>query len=139
VKEVRVALARAMAATAVALGLVALVSGAIAWSVEGGGAAWTSVAGAGVAAFVGLSTQAAMLVGTRLSPQGLSATVLGSFAVKAIVLVLIFVAVRASDVSKAAFALPLVIGILATLVIDTTVLLKARVPHVAPGEGGEQG
>lgn len=138
-REVGKALVRAMRATAIVVGIAGVMSGAIVWGIGGGDAAWAALAGIGVAAFVGLSTQAAMLLGSRFSFTVLSGILLGSFVVKAIVLVVVFLAVRDSDLSTGAFAWPLVIGVVATLVVDTVVLVRARIPYVEPGGIEEQG
>lgn len=138
-KEVREALLRAMRATIVMLAFLALASVAIAWGAGGLDAAWAALAGVGAAAFVGLSTQAVMVLCTRSSAAILPVMVLGSFVVKVVILVLVVLAIRALDLPKEAFASPLTIGVIATIIIDTIVLMKARVPYATTGRAGEQG
>lgn len=134
-----VALKRAITITAVALGLLAMVSGVVAWTIANPGVALAAVSGVGVAAFVSMSTQAVMIEGLRRSPAGFVGLVLGSYVIKVAVLLLILVAVRESDLPRGAFVIPLVIGAVATLVIDIVVVVRARVPNVSPGRGNEAG
>jgi len=139
VSEVRAALVRAMRWTAVTLALFCVGFGAVAWAVAGPDAAMAGLAGVGVAAFVGLSTQAAMFLGSRLSSTSLSVIVLGSFLLKVVILVLVALAIRGSDLSTGAFVASLAVAVVATLVIDVLVLARARVPYVTSDRPAEPG
>ncbi len=125
--------------TSIALGLLALISGVVAWVIAGSGAGLAAIAGVGVAAFVSVSTQVAVLVGARFSPTALAGIVFGSFLVKVVVLLLILWAVSRSEMPRAAFVLTLVLGAAVALTIDTIVVVRARVPHVTPGRWKEAG
>lgn len=136
----RAALLRAIKLTCPVLGLLAIASGGVAWALGGAGEAWAAAAGVGVAAFVGISNQFAMLVGSRLSPAALAAIVFGSFLVKVTILLGILWAVtRLETFPRAAFVIPLLIGAVATLAIDLTIVAKARVPYVSIGPRDEAG
>jgi hypothetical protein len=136
----RTALWRAIKVTGAVLGILAVASGCIAWALGGPGEAWAAIAGIGVVAFVGVSTQFAMLVGSRFSPKALAAIVFGSFLVKVTILLGIMWAVARSETfPRGVFVISLLVGAVATLAIDLAVVARARVPYVSTGPGGEAG
>ena len=137
--EVRAALVRAMRWTVVTLACLGVGFGAAAWAVAGSDAAMAGLAGIGLAALVGLSTQVAMLLGSRMSLASLPVVVLGSFVVKVAILVPVTLAVRGSGLSTGAFAASLAAAVVATLVIDVVALARARVPYATSERPTEQG
>jgi len=127
----------AMAITGISLAVVAAVTGAIAWRLDGDRAALAVAAGVAVAAFVGISTQAALLVGSRRSSSTLAAIVFGAFLAKIVVVVGVLWAVSATDaLPRRWFGLPLIAAAVVTLVIDLVVVARSRVPYVSPERGG---
>lgn len=122
---------RATVVAIVALAIAAVVVGLIVAGVNGVVAA---LVGVGVAALSGLTTQAAMLMGHRKSSESLAMLVLGSWAVKMLVIIVALLLLQGiEDFHRPLFASFAFAGIIATLVIDVWILRKSRVPYVQPG------
>lgn len=124
----------ALRATLVTVGVLA-VSGAVAgWLIAGSSGLTAALVGVGVAALSGLTTQAAMMIGHRKDSQALAITMLGSWAVKMLVIIVALLVLQQwENFHRPLFAAFAMAGVVATLVIDVWVIQRARVPYVQPG------
>ena len=81
-------------------------------------------------AFLG-GTAAMALVTARMSPATLGVSVLGSWLIKVVILIAILAALRAADFyDRMAFAISLLVGIVATLALEAIIVARTRVPYL---------
>lgn len=128
--EVYRAAFRATGAVIVVIAVLGAVAGYIIAGLAGVVAAGTGV---GVAAVAGLTTQAAMLVGHRKQGTSLMMIVLGSWALKMLLIIVALLLLQGiEDFHRPLFAAAAMTGIVLTLAIDVWVLHRSRVPYVEP-------
>lgn len=131
--EVRRMLRRAMRDVVLLTAAVTVVGAVIGWVVAGGPGLWGGLIGGGVAMGVAVTTVAVMLATADAPVATSGAVALGSWVLKAVVLLVAFVALRSTDlVDRAVFAVVIVVGMLGSLVVDLRAVLGARVPNVEP-------
>ena len=131
--EVRRMLRRAMRDVVVLTAAVTLIGAAVGWLVAGGPGVWGGLIGGGVAMAVAVTTVAVMLATADAPVATSGAVALGAWVLKAVVLLVAFVALRSTDlVDRAVFAVVIVVGMLGSLVVDLRAVLGARVPNVEP-------
>lgn len=120
----------AIRATAVSLGVVAVLGAAVAGMVSGAPGVWGAVTGAALAALAALVTQGAMVWGYRRAPQIFAAIVGGSWLAKMVVIVVgMLLLSRVSTIDRPSFGVVAVVGIVVTLGIDVLAVRKARIPY----------
>lgn len=128
----------ALRVSALSLGVLAIVGGAVAWFVRGGGGVWGAIAGVGLAALAALVTQGAMVVGYRKPPQVFASIVGGSWLAKMVVIVGGMLALSSVEaIDRPSFGVVALAGIAATLVIDLFAVRKARIAYIVPGSNSE--
>lgn len=126
--------ARALRASAVALGLVGAAAVGIALAVADGRAAGAAALGGAVAALAGLATPAAMLAGHHRPPAALAGIVAFTWLGKMLVIAGVVVALsRVEGFPREAFGLTLLAGVATSLVVDVWAVRRTRVPYVDPG------
>ncbi|WP_324649790.1 hypothetical protein [Georgenia sp. H159] len=95
---------------------------------------WGGALGAGIVAFFMLTTAAVMLATADKPLQTASASFVGSWLVKILVVFVVLVLVRDRDFyHPLVFFVTLTLGILGSVTIEMVGALKARVPYVDPG------
>jgi len=117
---------------AVVVGLPAVVL--IGYLVAGAPGAWGAAIGMGLA--VGfLSITVGVALGTaRMGPNALGASVLGSWIVKMLLLMVVLVLLREADFySRPVLFVALLVGTVGTLLLEAFVVVRTRVPYVEPG------
>ncbi|WP_062463659.1 hypothetical protein [Demequina soli] len=125
---------RALRLTAIVLGALAVVGGAVAWIVVGPDGALAAVVGAAVAALGALPTQYAMLKGHTRPPHVMAGIVAFSWLGKMLVIIVALLVLQGVDsFHRPSFAATAVVGLLAGLVVDVSLLRKSRIPYVEPG------
>lgn len=131
--EVRRVLRRAMRDVVLLTAAVTAVGAVLGWVVAGGPGLWGGLIGGGVAMGVAVTTVAVMLATADAPVATSGAVALGAWVLKAVVLLVAFVALRSTDlVDRAVFAVVIVVGMLGSLVVDLRAVLGARVPNVEP-------
>ena len=122
---------RALRATVIAIGALAVVAVPVGWIVAGGAGVLAAEAGVAVAALSGITTQVAMLIGHRQAPHMLAAYIGGSWLLKMLIIVVALVALGSIEGFHrgllAGFALA---GVFATLAIDMWAMRAGRIPYV---------
>jgi len=116
---------------AVIVGLPAVVL--IGYLVAGAAGAWGAAIGMGLA--VGfLSITVGVALGTaRLGPNALGASVLGSWLVKMVLLIVVLALLRDADFySRPVLFVALLVGTLGTLLLEAFVVVRTKVPYVEP-------
>lgn len=93
-----------------------------------------ALVGTGLTLIVVLPSVAIAFLGPRLSPLSMAATVLGSWAVKMFVVILILLMVRdLPSLSTQWIGLALLVGAVSAMIVEATLLLRTRQPlDVAP-------
>lgn len=125
---------RAMAWTAIAMGVLAVAGSAVAYATHGLPGVWAALAGTAVAGLSGIATQYAMLVGSRQGPEMFAVVVGGGWLGKMVLVVIAVVLVRqVESLPRAPFGWVVVAGLIATMVIDFLAVRAARVAYVQPG------
>lgn len=120
--------------TSLILAAVAAVGAVVGWLVAGGAGVVAALVGAAVAALGAIPTQYAMLVGHRRAPHTLAAIVLFSWLGKmGLILVALIVLQGVESFNRPMFAGTVMVGLVASLVVDMVTLRKARIPYVDPG------
>jgi len=120
---------------AAGVGLVAdLVLLAIAATRPESAALYGALVGTGLTLVIVLPTVAIAFAGPRLTPVSMAATVLGSWAVKMFVVILVLLLVRdMAALSTTWIGLALLVGAVSAMVVEATVLMRTRQPlDVAP-------
>ncbi|MDN5685498.1 MAG: hypothetical protein L0G94_02290 [Brachybacterium sp.] len=92
--------------------------------------------GAGLTLVIVLPTVAVAFAGKHLSPVSMAATVLGSWAVKMLIVILVLIAVRDLDaVSTRWIGLALLVGAVSAVFVEAVLLARSRQPlEVEPPE-----
>ncbi|MGA7149564.1 MAG: hypothetical protein WBX17_13880 [Microbacterium sp.] len=118
-------------------GVLLVIGGGVGFLVAGMPGLWSAIVGVLVgAAFLGI-TAASILIANRWYGDPLYVPVffgivLGGWIVKFVVFIVILLVLRGQAwVQDTVFFLALVVGVLASLVVDVVVLLRMRVPHVS--------
>ena len=93
-----------------------------------------ALVGTGLTLIVVLPSVAIAFLGPRLSPMTMAATVLGSWAVKMFVVILILLAVRDHpSLSTQWIGVALLVGAVSAMIVETALLMRTRQPlDVAP-------
>lgn len=128
--------------------LVALVVGvvlagvvvAIAASRPDPAALWGALVGSGLTLVMVLPTVAITFLGKRLTPISMAATVLGSWAVKMFIVILVLIAVRdLESISMPWIGLALLVGAVSAVLVEAVLLARARQPlDVEPSQGADE-
>lgn len=125
---------RAMVLTALWLTGIAVVGAVVGWFVAAVPGIVAAVTGAAIAALAALTTQYAMLVGHKRSPQAMAGIVGFSWLGKMLVIIVALLLLQQVDgFHRPMFAATVVAGLAASLTIDFLTLRKARIPYVDPG------
>lgn len=125
---------------AAAVGLVAdLVLLAFAATRPEDSALFGALVGTGLTLVIVLPTVAITFAGPRLTPVSMAATVLGSWALKMFLVILVLLLVRGVEsVSTTWIGLALLVGAVSAILVEAVVLVRTRQPlDVAPVEGAE--
>ena len=125
---------------AAGVGLVAdVVLLAIAATRPESAALYGALVGTGLTLVIVLPTVAIAFAGPRLTPVSMAATVLGSWAVKMFVVILVLLLVRdMAALSTTWIGLALLVGAVSAMVVEATVLMRTRQPlDVMPPSGPE--
>ncbi|PKQ25349.1 MAG: hypothetical protein CVT64_10115 [Actinobacteria bacterium HGW-Actinobacteria-4] len=124
----------ALRATLASIGVLAVGGAAAGWVIAGGAGLTAALVGAGVAALSGASTQGAMMYGHRKGANALAVAVLGSWAVKMLLIIVALVVLQGiEDFHRPMFAAVAMTGVIVTLAIDVWVIHRARIPYAEPG------
>lgn len=115
---------------AAGVGLVAdVVLLAIAATRPESAALYGALVGTGLTLVIVLPTVAIAFAGPRLTPVSMAATVLGSWAVKMFVVILVLLLVRdMAALSTQWIGLALLVGAVSAMVVEATVLMRTRQP-----------
>lgn len=126
-------LRRTLRLGAVGLLLLTPVAAGVGWLVDGSSGLAGALIGVLVpAVFFGLTAVLA-LVTLRLSPGALGAVVLGSWVLKLLMLIGVFLVLNQWDGwSRPVFAVTFLIGVLASLGLEAVVVLRSQQPYVQP-------
>jgi len=134
-----------LAWSAVVTTALAVIGSVIGYVVAGQEGLWSALAGVVLAALFLAITALSILIANRWFGNDLYvpiffAIVLGGWILKLVVFIIVLLVVRGQPwVNPTVFFIALVVGILASLVIDIVVMLRMRMPHVSditlPGEG----
>jgi hypothetical protein len=119
---------------AAGVGLVAdLVLLAIAATRPEDAALYGALVGTGLTLVVVLPTVAIAFAGPRMTPVSMAATVLGSWAVKMFVVILVLLLVRDLEVlSTRWIGLALLVGAVSAMIVEASVLMRTRQPLDVP-------
>ncbi|MFC7458347.1 hypothetical protein ACFQS2_14250 [Brachybacterium sp. GCM10030267] len=102
---------------------------ALAASRPDSGALVGALIGTGLTLVIVLPTVAIALLGKRMTPVTTAATVLGSWAVKMLIVILVLVAVRDLDsVSTRWIGLALLVGAVSAVLVEAVLLARSRQP-----------
>lgn len=126
-------LRRTLRLGAIGLAVLLPVAAVAGWAVDGSAGLVGALIGALVpAVFFGLTVVLA-LVTLRLSPGALGGVVLGSWVLKLLALIAVFLALSQWDGwSRPVFAVTFLVGVLASLALEAVVVLKTQQPYVQP-------
>ncbi len=125
---------------AAAVGLVAdLALLALAATRPEGSALLGALVGTGLTLVIVLPTVAITFAGPRLSPVSMAATVLGSWALKMFLVILVLLLVRGAEgVSTTWIGLALLVGAVSAILVEAMVLVRTRQPlDVTPVDSAE--
>ncbi|MBD8022108.1 hypothetical protein [Microbacterium gallinarum] len=121
----------------VVTGALAVLGGLIGFLVAGTNGLWSALVGVLVAAAFLLITVASILIANRWYGDPLYVPlffgiVLGGWILKFIVFIVLLLVLRGQPwIEPMVFFLAVVVGVLASLMVDVVVLLRMRVPHVS--------
>lgn len=125
---------RAIVRSSVTLVIIAVVGAVVGAVLDGVQGTVAALVGAAVAALGAISTQVAMLVGHRRSPQALAGIVLFAFLGKMLILIVALLVLQGiDDFNRPIFAVVTITCLVATLAIEVQALRHSRVPYVDPG------
>lgn len=125
---------RALRMTAIGLGVLAIIAIPIGLVVDGAAGLLAAGVGVAVAALAGLTTQVAMVMGHSRAPHLMAATVLGSWLLKMIIIVIALVVLQGVEgFHKVLFAVFMLVGVFGTLAADLWSVRATRLPYVDPG------
>lgn len=124
----------------VGLLVLAPVAGLLGWLVDGSAGLAGAMIGVLVpAVFFGLTAVLA-LVTLRLSPGALGGVVLGSWVLKLLVLIAVFLVLDQWDGwSRTVFAVTFLVGVIASLALEAVVVLRSQQPYVQPAANPPRG
>ena len=100
-------------------------------------ALWGALIGFGLTLVMVLPTVGITFLGARLTPISMAATVLGSWAVKMFIVILVLIGVRdLESVSMPWIGLALLVGAVSAVIVEAVLLARARQPlDVVPHDG----
>lgn len=98
-----------------------------------------ALVGTGLTLVIVLPTVAITFAGPRLTPVSMAATVLGSWALKMFLVILVLLLVRGVEaVSTTWIGLALLVGAVSAILVEAVVLVRTRQPlDVAPADSAE--
>ncbi|MGO1286176.1 MAG: hypothetical protein ACTHWF_04625 [Brachybacterium sp.] len=101
---------------------------------------WGALVGSALTLVMVLPTVGITFLGKRLTPISMAATVLGSWAVKMFIVILVLIAVRdLESVSMPWVGLALLVGAVSAVLVEAVLLARARQPlDVEPHQGAEE-
>lgn len=104
------------------------------------GALRGALIGAGLTLVIVLPTVAITFLGKRLTPISMAATVLGSWALKMFIVILVLIAVNdLASVSTPWIGLALLVGAVSAVLVEAVLLARTRQPlDVEPPQGGDE-
>jgi hypothetical protein len=132
--HVRPVFRRILLQGAVLAGALAVVGGVVGWFVAGGPGLTGGLLGAVMSVvFCGLTAASVLLAirfsGGQMISGAFFGTIMGTFLVKFVVFIVVLVALKDRDwVNTPVLAVAIIIGVIGSLVIDVTVIARARVP-----------
>jgi len=132
--HVRPVFRRILLQGAVLAGALAVVGGVVGWFVAGGPGLTGGLIGAVMSVvFCGLTAVSVLLAirfsGGQMISGAFFGTIMGTFLVKFVVFIVVLVALKDRDwVNTPVLAIAIIIGVIGSLVIDVTVVARARVP-----------
>jgi len=132
--HVRPVFRRILLQGAVLAGALAVVGGVVGWFVAGGPGLTGGLIGAVMSVvFCGLTAVSVLLAirfsGGQMISGAFFGTIMGTFLVKFVVFIVVLVALKDRDwVNTPVLAIAIIIGVIGSLVIDVTVIARARVP-----------
>ena len=125
---------KALKATAIELLGGGSVAVGIFWASGHAATAAAVAAGVGVAAFIGLGTQASILLGTGKDAAIFGAIVAGTWLAKLVIVVAGMVALtRLTSLPRVPLVLAMLAAVVVTLAIDVWAVVRTRVPYANPG------
>ena len=132
--HVRPVFRRILLQGAVLAGALAVVGGVVGWFVASGPGLTGGLIGAVMSVvFCGLTAVSVLLAirfsGGQMISGAFFGTIMGTFLVKFVVFIVVLVALKDRDwVNTPVLAIAIIIGVIGSLVIDVTVIARARVP-----------
>lgn len=113
-------------------GLIAVVGAIIAGLLVGPVGVWSSIIGAAMAAvFLGI-TAASILIAVRFDIVAFFGIVLGAWLLKFILFIVLALSLRGQPwINTLALFLTMIVGVVASLVVDVVVVMKTRMPYVS--------
>ncbi|MFV0285871.1 MAG: hypothetical protein ACK5IM_05690 [Demequina sp.] len=125
---------RALRVTIIVIVAMAVIAVPVGLLVAGGAGVLAAEIGVAVAALAGLTTQIAMVVAHQKPPHLMAAYIGGSWLAKMLIIIVALLVLQGVEgFEKEIFAGFAVVGILATLAVDFSVIRKARIPYVDGG------
>ncbi|MGO1228029.1 MAG: hypothetical protein ACTMII_00650 [Brachybacterium sp.] len=103
-------------------------------------ALWGALVGSALTLVMVLPTVGITFLGKRLTPISMAATVLGSWAVKMFIVILVLIAVKdLASVSTPWIGLALLVGAVSAVLVEAVLLARTRQPlDVEPHQGAEE-
>jgi hypothetical protein len=139
--HVRPVFRRILLQGAVLAGALAVVGGVVGWFVAAGPGLTGGLIGAVMSVvFCGLTAVSVLMAirfsGGQMISGAFFGTIMGTFLVKFVLFIVVLVALKDRDwVNTPVLAVAIIIGVLGSLVIDVTVIARARVPIGVPLPG----
>ena len=101
---------------------------------------WGALVGSALTLVMVLPTVGITFLGKRLTPISMAATVLGSWAVKMFIVILVLIAVKdLASVSTPWIGLALLVGAVSAVLVEAVLLARTRQPlDVEPHQGAEE-
>ncbi|QNN81756.1 hypothetical protein H3H54_09960 [Brachybacterium sp. Z12] len=101
---------------------------------------WGALVGSALTLVMVLPTVGITFLGKRLTPVSMAATVLGSWAVKMFIVILVLIAVRdLESISMPWIGLALLVGAVSAVLVEAVLLARARQPlDVEPHQSAEE-
>lgn len=113
-------------------GVIAVVGATIAGLMVGPVGVWSAIIGAAMAAvFLGI-TAASILIAVRFDIVAFFGIVLGAWLLKFILFIVLALSLRDQPwINTLALFLTMIVGVIASLVVDVVVVMKTRMPYVS--------
>lgn len=113
-------------------GVIAIVGATIAGLMVGPVGVWSAIIGAAMAAvFLGI-TAASILIAVRFDIVAFFGIVLGAWLLKFILFIVLALSLRDQPwINTLALFLTMIVGVIASLVVDVVVVMKTRMPYVS--------